>query len=311
MAPPVVVSGASGSGQTRPEAPDRTRSRVLPRLLAGALLVGAGGLALPAGLAQAAACSGTAGVTVVIDYGSSSMTLCGADKSRAIDVLTAVASVTYPPQYRGTVVCQINNVPSQQCSRMPPASAYWAFFHAARGGSWVYSSSGVADYDPAPGTVIGFAFGSGGAPSSAPPAPAPAPNPNPSPSSTSSTPRATTPKATTNKPRTTGTSPTRPTGGSAGTGKKGTRSAATASGSTAATRPGSATTTTTAPPSTTTTAPSGVVTTPTGGQLSAGQQPAHATTGTGSPTTLLAGLGLVGLVGAAAAYLALRRRAHG
>jgi LPXTG-motif cell wall-anchored protein len=31
--------------------------------------------------------------------------------------------------------------------------------------------------------------------------------------------------------------------------------------------------------------------------------------GSGTPTTLLAGLGLVGLVGAGAAYLALRRRA--
>ena len=34
-------------------------------------------------------------------------------------------------------------------------------------------------------------------------------------------------------------------------------------------------------------------------------------TDSGSPTTLLAGLGLVGLVGAGAAYLAVRRRATG
>ena len=53
---------------------------------------------------------------------------------------------------------------------MPPGDAYWAFFHAKRGGSWVYSSSGVASYDPAPGSVVGFRFGSGQQPGIAPPA---------------------------------------------------------------------------------------------------------------------------------------------
>jgi len=75
---------------------------------------------------------------------------------------------------------RINGYPSSDpCVRMPPAGAYWAFFHAKRGGSWVYSSSGVASYDPAPGTVVGFRFGSGQKPRVAPPAPtktsAPAP----------------------------------------------------------------------------------------------------------------------------------------
>ena len=70
------------------------------------------------------------------------------------------------------MVCRINGYPSSDpCVRMPPGDAYWAFFHAKRGGSWVYSSSGVASYDPAPGTVVGFRFGSGQQPRVAPPAP--------------------------------------------------------------------------------------------------------------------------------------------
>ena len=132
--------------------------------------------------ASAAACSGTSGVTVVVDTGGSISTRCASgDPSSALKALTAVGfSVTYPQQFPGSVVCRINGYPaSDPCVRMPAGDAYWAFFHAKRGGSWVYSSNGVASYNPAPGTVVGFRFGSGQQPRIAPPAPtktsAPAP----------------------------------------------------------------------------------------------------------------------------------------
>jgi hypothetical protein len=294
--------------------------RALARLTAAAALVVTGGLALQGGAAQAAACSGTTGVTVVIDYGSSSATLCAPDSSSAIRALTSVASVTYPPQYQGSVVCQINSVPSQPCTRMPPSSAYWAFFHASRGGSWTYSSSGVAEYDPPSGSVIGFAFGSGGAPSSAPPpatgTPTPSPSSTPKPSSsTSSTPRSTSPHATATGGGTTG-------GSAAGTSSSTPRStsAAMATGSGASTRaPGAATATRSAPTRATT---SGTTTSGQPTASAAGAQPfptsddrapqaVNAADDAGSSTSLLAGLGLVGVVGAGAAYLTIRRRAHG
>jgi hypothetical protein len=41
---------------------------------------------------------------------------------------------------------------------MPPADAYWAYFHAKRGGAWQYSTYGGASYDPKPGTVEGWHF---------------------------------------------------------------------------------------------------------------------------------------------------------
>jgi hypothetical protein len=282
--------------------------RLVARFVAVAGLVVAGGLALPGGAAQAAACSGSTGVTVVVDYGSSSSTLCAADDTSAMRVLTKVASVVSPAQYPGTVVCKINSVPADQsCQRMPPANAYWAFFHATRGGSWTYSSSGVADYNPAPGTVIGFAFGSGGAPSSPPPAAvAPKPSPKPSPSSSSSRPPTPTPK-----PKPAATTPARP--GSPGSSTGSTPAAGTGVGTGSATTPG----TKPSPPRSTTTTASGATTTgataptdPTGDGASAAGARADSTD-SGSPTTLLVGLGLDGLVGAGAAYLAIRRRATG
>ena len=104
-------------------------------------------------------------------------------------------------------MCRINGYPaSDPCVRMPPAGAYWAFFHAKRGGSWAYSSSGVASYNPAPGSVVGFRFGSGQQPGIAPPAatktstPTPTKTvPKPKPKPTTAAPKPTTPKATTPK----------------------------------------------------------------------------------------------------------------
>ena len=112
------------------------------------------GLVVAAAPASAAACSGTTGVTVVVDTGSSISTKCASgDPSSALKALTSAGfSLTYPQQFPGSVVCRINGYPaSDPCVRMPPGDAYWAFFHAKRGGSWVYSSSGVASLQPRPG----------------------------------------------------------------------------------------------------------------------------------------------------------------
>ena len=100
-----------------------------------------------------------AGVTVVVDTGSSSSTRCAAgDPSSAWRRCTAAGyAVTPIQQFPGRPsAASTASRPTRPCVRMPPADAYWAFFHAHRGGSWTYSSSGAASYDPAPGTVVGF-----------------------------------------------------------------------------------------------------------------------------------------------------------
>ncbi len=150
-------------------------------------------LAVPAGPASAAACSNTTAVTVVVDFAS----LGGGTQTRCTGVdppsgLVALRDAGFTPtraaQQPGYFVCRIDGKPaSDPCQRTSPASAYWSYWHAKRGGSWTYSSAGAADYDPPAGTVEGWAFGAGKPPSSAPP-PAAAPAPSPSPSPTRSRP---------------------------------------------------------------------------------------------------------------------------
>jgi len=280
--------------------------RPAPRLLrrlAGA--VAATGLAL-AGLvvvaapASAAACSGTSGVTVVVDTGGSVSTKCASgDPSSALKALGAAGfSVTYPQQYPGSVVCRINGYPSSDpCVRMPPGDAYWAFFHAKRGGSWVYSSSGVASYNPAPGTVVGFRYGSGQQPRVAPPAPTK--TSTPAPTKTTAKPRPTTAAPTPTTPKTTTRPPTTAPAGSAAspgttpTPRATASSTPTASGS--ATPSPSATENVSASPSATA---SDLAATPTSGDADDGS----------GPGTLIAGVALVLLVAGGAAYAARKRR---
>lgn len=123
--------------------------------------------------AQAAACSGTTGVTVVVDFGSHTSVGCApGDPANGYDALNAAGFSTVLAQGNGAgALCRIDGFPTgSTCSSMPPANAYWAYFHAKRGGTWAYSDTGGGSYDPAPGSVEGWSFGSGKAPSTAPPA---------------------------------------------------------------------------------------------------------------------------------------------
>jgi hypothetical protein len=281
------------------------------RRLAGAVAatgLALAGLVVAAAPASAAACSGTSGVTVVVDTGASVSTKCASgDPSSALKALASAGfSVTYPQQYPGSVVCRINGYPSSDpCVRMPPGDAYWAFFHAKRGGSWVYSSSGVASYDPAPGTVVGFRFGSGQQPRVAPPAPTktstpvPTKKPTPKPTKTTSAPKPTTPKATPTSGGATSSTGSTPggVGGSAST-RPSAPPSASATASASASPSASPSDDVSASPSTT---PSDLAAAPTSSD-------ADADDGNG-PGTLIAGVVLVLLVAGGAAYAARKRRA--
>jgi hypothetical protein len=74
------------------------------------------------------------------------------------------------------LLCRIDGEPtSDPCHGAPPANAYWAYWHAPRGGSWTYSTSGAGSRVPPPGSVEGWAFGDDAAPGVDPPEPRPAP----------------------------------------------------------------------------------------------------------------------------------------
>ncbi|HET7820941.1 MAG TPA: hypothetical protein VFL10_05395 [Ornithinibacter sp.] len=284
----------------------RTAQHLLRRLAGAAAASGLAlaGLVAAAWPASAAACSGSTGVTVVVDTGGSTSTKCASgDPSSALKALTAAGfSVTYPQQYPGSVVCRINGYPSSDpCVRMPPGDAYWAFFHAKRGGSWVYSSSGVASYDPAPGSVVGFRFGSGQQPGIAPPAATKTSTPTPTkttskPKPTTSKPKPTTPKPTTPQP-TSGT--TAPAGGTSPT--------ATVKSAPSATPSASATASASVSPSssagdTASASPSASVT-------DLASAPTSADADDSGPGTLIAGGALVALVAGGAGWAAWKRRA--
>jgi hypothetical protein len=141
-----------------------------------AVLVTASGLfaagAVAAAPAWAAACtSKTKGVTEVVDFtklGGKVQTGCDpTNPATGLAALTGAGfSYAFVPRYPG-FVCTIDKKPNP-CNGAP-ASAYWSYWHAKRGGKWVYSSLGAGTYKPAPGSVQGWAFGAGKAPSVPPP----------------------------------------------------------------------------------------------------------------------------------------------
>ncbi len=277
--------------------------RLVARLSATAAAAGlaTAGLVAGAAPAQAAACSGTSGVTVVVDFGSSTSVRCApGDPSSGLAALAAAGFSVKQVQRQPGFVCRIDGAPaSDPCVNTPPTSAYWAYFHASRGGSWSYSSLGAASYDPKPGSVEGWSFGSGGAPGTAPPAPTPRQTPKPAPKTTAPKPTA---KPKPSARPTTGGGTTAGSG-TAATPRPGTSGTASPSGSATPSASTSAT-----PSPSTSVDPSG---TPTPGDeatatpLAATQTSAEAGSGTG---TLLAGAGLVALVASGAGFAAWRRR---
>lgn len=274
--------------------------------LAGA--AAASGLAL-AGLvaaawpASAAACSGSTGVTVVVDTGGSISTKCASgNPDSAWAALEAAGYGVTPVASQPGAICKINAYPDTACQRMPPASAYWAFFHAKRGGGWIYSSTGARSFDPPSGSVVGFRFGSGQQPGIAPPAAAKTSTPTPTkttskPKPTTSAPKATTPKATTPKA----------TSGSAAVAGS-TSPAATVKGQASATPSASATASASASPSPSASDTASASPSETASDLASAPTSADADDG-GGPGTLVAGGALVALVAGGAGWAAWKRRA--
>lgn len=135
------------------------------RILAVLALVASTFVVVPS--ASAAPC---AGVQVVVDFGALGggvQTGCAAgDPATGLAALTGAGfTYSFVPRQAG-FVCRINLLPNP-CTA-PTPSAYWSYWHAAPGGSWTYSSAGAGSYNPAPGTVEGWAFGAGVAPAATP-----------------------------------------------------------------------------------------------------------------------------------------------
>lgn len=267
---------------------------MLHRLYA-VLLLAAAALVLPAP-AQAAACSGSSGVTVLVQFPDHTEVGCAAgDPSTGYQALSRAGFRLTMATGSGTgAICSIDSYPDHACTSMPPQSAYWAYFHAKPGGTWTYSSTGGGSYDPKPGTVEGWRFGSGSAPSSTPPGTPSTPKPSP------------TSKPTTSRPTATPTA--HPTAGHSG-------AATPTSGSTTVAAPGASPTAPDATASGTSSPTGGPTATATDDTLVAGSSADAATAPRSrsvadhtSGSSWIWGVVLVVLVGAAAATTVVRRR---
>lgn len=187
--------------------------RHLARLAAAAALV------IPAGLVgaapgQAAPCVGTSGVTVIVQWGDSLDVRCApGDPTTGADALAKAGFGIVQVRTQPGFVCRISGNPSSDpCINTPPASAYWSYWHANPGQSWIYSNWGAyaPQSDPAPGSYQAWRFGSGQSPAySVPRAAAPSPAPRPTTRTTTAAPR---PSATSRPTATKGPSGAAPEG---------------------------------------------------------------------------------------------------
>ena len=224
------------------------------------------GAALPMGL-----CTTSANAVVAVDFahwGGPIVRSCGSTPTSGFDLVNEGGFHTVGTQHDGPgFICRISsssfggtaypraNEPGEACVLTPPATGYWAYWHADAGqNSWSYSSTGATEYSPKPGSVDLWVFGGTTTPSFSPNAvratnaeptvattthdstarPSSAGRSSSAPSRASRPSSASAPGTQTTAPRTTlartsptRTSPTRTTAPTSGTSSSGSRSATT------------------------------------------------------------------------------------
>jgi hypothetical protein len=113
------------------------------------------------------------GVTVIVDFGSTTTKSCApGDPTSGLTALKG-AGFTYAfvARFPG-MVCRINGKPTpaqDACVVAPPSTKYWSYWTALRGGTWTYATVGAGTDNPKPGTVRGWAYGAGKPPAVAVP----------------------------------------------------------------------------------------------------------------------------------------------
>lgn len=142
--------------------------RLLARLTPALALAAAGVLVPFSAPAQAAACSGTQGVTVIVDFGDlGGGVQAGCDPSvdgrAAASFADAGFNLAYATADPG-FVCRVNGRPADAaCVEASAANAYWSLWWSdGQGGPWVYSTLGVPTLRPPEGGYVAFAWHRGG-----------------------------------------------------------------------------------------------------------------------------------------------------
>jgi hypothetical protein len=192
------------------------RRLLLALVLAAGALIAPGLVASASAGVVAGACQTSKGVTVVVNFGSlgwGTKVSCYTSATASTTGLSALHGAgfsTTPTQHDGPgFVCRISGQPTQDqedCINTPPASAYWSYWQATNGNSWVYSNQGAATQHVHVGGFEGWSFGDGSArPTSSNPSRPPEPTFSLGPAASTTThrsatsSRSSTPKATATK----------------------------------------------------------------------------------------------------------------
>ena len=144
---------------------------MIRRFVAAVLVLvatGAVGPAAPVARAQSwydGPCLDHTGVTVVVDFqelGGGVNVRCALGPVRSGLGALDAAGISWEGTLRfADFVCRIAGQPgaaSEPCGNTPPATAYWGYWLAPRGGDWCYSILGPANRTPPAGTVEGWSF---------------------------------------------------------------------------------------------------------------------------------------------------------
>jgi hypothetical protein len=193
------------------------------RGLAAAVLVTAAAYAGVLGVttsANAAACAGADGVTVVVDFhdlGGGLQQTCDTDGGGrdAASLFVRAGYELTPVQRQPAFVCRINGVPADDpCVNTPPADAYWTLWWSnGTDGRWSYSTLAASSLKIPEGGFVAFSWNRGSGqdkPGVAPGAHAeasPTPKPTPKPTPTSSPKATPTPQPTQAPPAPTSAAP--------------------------------------------------------------------------------------------------------
>jgi hypothetical protein len=151
---------------------------------------------VPGGLTPARAdsgCTTTTGVTVIVDFkalGGGIQRGCALNPTSGLDALRDAGFIPAgTTRFGDAYVCRIDGKPGnppEACTETPPATAYWAYYHAKpTDGAWTYAALSALYYKPQPGSIEGWAFGArtqpGISPANAIPPPTTVPPPPPPP----------------------------------------------------------------------------------------------------------------------------------
>jgi hypothetical protein len=122
-------------------------------------------------------CPGATGVTVAVDltaFGKGVQVRCAPGKpATGIAALQQAGFTVAGTQSSGLgFVCRLQGFPKpaqDACITTPPATAYWAYYHALAGATtWTYSTQGAISYKPPQGSIDAWAFGASAKPKKTP-----------------------------------------------------------------------------------------------------------------------------------------------